>query len=104
LGQDRDDDRGLFGALALMNGRSVSRHQGIEFTEAIGDGSTVKTDGQFACVDVDIINGADVAVVDFLLVVVLDLHDFVARREGPAKSLDLAFAGRIERSLEFDVE
>ena len=43
-------------------------------------------------------------VVDLLVVVVLDLHHLVARREGPAETLDLAFAGRVEGGLELDVE
>ena len=36
---------------------------------------------------------ADVAVIDLLVVVVLDLHHLVAGGEGPAEPLDLALAG-----------
>src|SRR5271165_6609653 len=41
---------------------------------------------------------------DFLVVVILDLHDLVAGRKGPAEPLDFAFACGIQRSLQFDVE
>jgi hypothetical protein len=34
LGHDRDHDGGIFQALALVNGRRVGRHQGVEFAEA----------------------------------------------------------------------
>ena len=86
-----------------MNGRGISRHQRVEFAEAVGDGAAVKTGGQFAGVGIDVVDVADVAVVDLLVVVVLDLHDFVAGGEGPAEALDLAIAGGIERGLQLDV-
>src|SRR6516164_6457264 len=45
-----------------------------------------------------------VAVVDLLVVVVLDLHDLVARAEGPAETLDADVAGRVQRLLQLYVE
>src|SRR6202165_5228924 len=51
-----------------------------------------------------IIDIADVAVINFLVVVVLDLHDLVAGCEGPAEAFDLALAGGVQRRLQFDVE
>ena len=39
-----------------------------------------------------------------LVVVILDLHDLVAGRKGPAEPLDFAFAGGVQRRLQFDVE
>src|SRR5208337_3694116 len=51
-----------------------------------------------------VVDVADVAVVDLLVVVILDLHDLVAGRKGPAEPLDLAFAGGVQRRLQFDVE
>src|SRR4029077_11779235 len=47
---------------------------------------------------------AQVAVVDFLAIVVLDLHDLVARAEGPAETFDAGLAGRVQRRLQLDVE
>ena len=66
--------------------------------------STVEGRGQLAEVRIHVSHEADVAVVDLLVVVVLDLHDLVAGREGPAETLDLPGAGGVERSLKFDVE
>ena len=42
---------------------------------------------------------ADVAVVDFLVVVILHLHDLVARREGPSETSDLVFASGVQGRL-----
>ena len=47
---------------------------------------------------------AEIAVVDVLVVVVLDLHDLVAGTEGPAEALDADVAGRVQRLLQLDVE
>jgi len=44
------------------------------------------------------------SIVDLLVIVVLDLHDLVAGRKGPAKSLDLTIARRIQCGLQFDVD
>ena len=55
-------------------------------------------------VGINIVDIADVAVIDLLVVVVLDLHHLVAGRKGPAEPLDLALAGGIQRRLQFDVE
>src|SRR6266568_2594921 len=82
----------------------VGRHQGIKLTEAVDDGTSVEADSEFAIVGIDIRDIADVAVIDLLLVIVLDLHDLVAGREDPAESFDFSFAGRIQGRLQFDVE
>src|SRR5262249_34050835 len=47
---------------------------------------------------------ANVAVVDLLVIVVLDLHDLVAGGEGPAEPLYLLFAGGVERGLQLNVQ
>ena len=47
---------------------------------------------------------AEVAVVDFLVVVVLGLHDLVAGTKGPSEALDADLAGRVQRLLQFDIE
>jgi hypothetical protein len=64
----------------------------------------VQVGGQLPEFRIDVGHEADVAVVDLLVVVVLDLHDLVPRREGPAKALDLPWPRRVESGLEFDVE
>jgi hypothetical protein len=43
LGHDRDLDGWIFGALALMDGRGIGRHQGVEFAKAVGDRTPIET-------------------------------------------------------------
>src|SRR5439155_8371174 len=80
------------------------RHEGVELADAIGDRSPVEAGGEFAFLRLDVHHKPDVAVVDLLVIVVLDLHDLVAGRKGPTKPLDLALARRIQCGLEFNVE
>ena len=87
-----------------MDGRRVGRHHGVEFAEAIGHGPTVEADGQLTGVRVDVVDVTDVTIVHLLLVVVLDLHHLVAGSEDPAEAFYLAIAGRIQCSLQFDVQ
>ena len=47
---------------------------------------------------------AEIAVVDVLVVVVLDLHDLVARAECPAEALDADLARWVQRVLQLDIE
>ncbi len=61
----------------------------------------VEPRGQLPGIGIDIGNLPDIAVVDLLVVVVLDLHHLVARREGPAEAFDLALAGRVEGLVVF---
>src|SRR5262249_21247028 len=99
LCQHWNDDRRIFRALALVDRYGVGRHQRVKLTEAVGDGTPIEAGTEFALIKVDIHDVADIAVVDLLVVVVLDLHDLVAGREGPAESLDLTFAGRTQGRL-----
>jgi hypothetical protein len=92
LGQDRDNNRWIFGPLALVDRHGIGWHERIEFAEAIGDIAAIESDNQFTRVLVDVIDVANVAIVDLLVIVVLDLHDLVARRKGPAEALHLAIA------------
>src|ERR1039458_3158994 len=64
LCQDGDDDRGILRALAFVNFRSVSWHQRVELAEHACNGASVETCGELAGVWVDIVDVADVAVVD----------------------------------------
>ncbi len=82
----------------------VCWHERIELTKAIGHVPPVESGGEFADLGIHADDVADVAVIDLLVVVVFDLHDLVARREGPTEPLDLALAGRVKRRLQFDVE
>src|ERR1700710_1854935 len=87
-----------------MDGCGISWHQSVQFTQTVRDGAAIEAGGKLASIGIDIVDVANVAVVDFLLVVVLDLHDLVAGCKGPTKTLDLTLASRVQRSLQFDVE
>ena len=67
--------------------------------KSVSNRPTVKGRSDLSCIRVNIVDVADIAVVDLLVVIVLDLHDFVAGGEGPAKPLYLAITGGIERGL-----
>jgi hypothetical protein len=99
-----DYDRGILRALAFVNGRRVGRHQHVEFAESISDGLAIEVNNDLAHAGVNIADSADVAVVNLLVVVVLDLHHLIARCEGPTEPLNLAVAGGIERCLQLDVQ
>ena len=86
LREHRNDDGGILRSLALVNGRRVGWHQHVEFAKSIGDGSTVKAYNDLTSGGINIVDVAYVAVVNLLLVVVLDLHHLVARSKGPAKT------------------
>src|SRR5258708_39225266 len=64
----------------------------------------VEAHDEFACVAIDSVDITDVAVVDVLVVVILDLHDLVTGGEGPAAPLDFPVVGGIESGLQFNVE
>ena len=66
LGQDRDNDRWIFGPLALVDRHGIGWHERIEFAEAIGDIAAIESDNQFTRVLVDVIDVANVAIVDLL--------------------------------------
>ena len=104
LGKDRDDHGGIFGALALVDGSGIGGNQRVKLAEAVRHRAPVEARHQFAHLQIDVVDVANVAVVDFLVVVIFDLHDLVAGRKGPSETLDLAFAGGVQRRLQFDVE
>src|SRR5208282_1327560 len=104
LGQDGNDHGGIFGALALVDGGGIGGNQRVELAEAIGHRVSVEARHELARVGIDVDDVADIAVVDLLVVVILDLHDLVARSEDRAETLDLAFASWVQSRLQFDVE
>jgi hypothetical protein len=66
LGEDGDDHGGIFGALALVDGRGIGGDQRVEFAEAVGRGAPVEARLEFPRIGIDIDDVADVAVVDLL--------------------------------------
>src|SRR3954468_10136728 len=87
-----------------MNSCCVSGHQHVEFAKSVSNGPPVKARNELTRVGVDAIDIANVAVVDLLVVIVLDLHDLVAGSERPAETLNLLISGGIECSLQFNVQ
>ena len=87
-----------------MNRGGVRWHQCIQLTKAVGDSASIETGSQFALIWINVVDIANIAVEYFLVVVVLDLHDLVTGREGPAKAFNLALSGGIERRLQCDIE
>ena len=77
--------------MALMYGRRVGGHQGVELAKAEGDRTPIETGCEFTVVQPNILHEADVAVINSLS------SSFsicmTTGREGPTESLDLAFAG-----------
>ena len=80
-----------------MDGRCVGRNQRVELAEAVGDRTPVEAGVEFAGFRIDVINIADVAVINLLVVVILDLHDLVAWRKGPSEPFPPALDRRVQR-------
>src|SRR5262252_7791428 len=104
LSTEGDYDGWIFRALALVNRRRVGEHQLIQVAKPVDDLSAVKLDADFAFLHVDARHHAEVAIVDILVVIVLDLHDLVTRAEGPAKPLYADLARRVQGVLQLDVQ
>src|SRR6516164_4497180 len=104
LSTEGDYDGWIFRALALGNCRCIGEHQLIQLAKPVDDLSTVKLDADFAFLHVDARHHAEVAIVDILVVIILDLHDLVARAEGPAKPFYADLARRVQGVLQLDVQ
>src|SRR5262249_46672596 len=104
LSEHWDYHSGIFRSLALVNGRRVGRHQHIQFAEPVSEGPAIEAHNDLARVEVNITDVADIAVVDLLVVVVLDLHHLIAGGKGRTESLDFAIARGIEGCLQRDVQ
>jgi hypothetical protein len=82
----------------------IRQHQFIELAVAVAHVPAVKCNDQLALLLVDPLYDAKITVVDLTIVVVLHLHDLVARAEGPPKALNARLTRRIERLLQLDVQ
>src|SRR5450631_259194 len=87
-----------------MDSRGVGRHQRVEFTERVSDRAAVEASHKLPVGEIDFVNVSDVAIVDLLVVVVLDLHDLVAPRKDPSETLDLLVASWIQCRLQLNIE
>ena len=101
LGHQRHDDARVFRPLALVDRDGVGQHEVLEFGKWIQDRTAVENHrhalgpgGRHA---------PDVAVEDFLVVVVADLHHLVARAPA-ADASRCVLPGRVEGALQHRVE
>src|SRR5437868_549376 len=104
LRRQRDDHSRVFRALALVDGRRIGQHQLIQLTKAVSDVTAVEIDAKLPFLHVDARHDAEIAVVDVVVVIILDLNDLVARAECPAEALDADLARRVQRVLQLDIE
>lgn len=89
-----------------MDGDGVGEGDLIQFAVIVNGFASFEIDAHFFFAGVDRGDVTDVAVEDFLVVVVFGLDDFVANAELPAEFLDgrVEFAFGVEFALEEDVE
>ena len=104
LAEPRDDDRGVLASLALVDADRVRERERVELGIVDRDVALVDAEGEPTSLRVERANDADVAVVDLAIVVVLQLHDLVARAEPLRAADDLGPSRRVERRLERLVE
>ena len=105
LGRERHDDGGIFGALRLVDRRRVGRARAGRAPRRRRRSRGLEVDDELAGLESTDTTTADVAVVDLLVVVVLDLHHLVAGREGPSRSArGAASPVRVERRLQRQVQ
>jgi hypothetical protein len=95
----RDHNSGIFGALAFVDRRGISEHEFVEFAKAVNHLAALEVDGNLALLHSDTRHDAEVAVVNLLVVVVLNLHHLIAGAESPAKALDADLTRRVEHLL-----
>jgi hypothetical protein len=102
----RDDDRRKLRALQLVDGDRVCQRILVRLPVVVYHQPLVESDGEFLFDGIDLLDGPDVAVEEFLLLVVLGLDDFVADLKALSESLRgrLAGANRFQRTLEHNVQ
>ena len=83
--------------------RRGERHP-VEFVRSVEHLAAVDVDGHVAEFRVDRVHEPDVAVVDVLVVVVLDLHDLVADGEGRPEPHHRLGRPRVEHALQFEIQ
>lgn len=93
-------------ALGLVDGDRVGRRNLIQLAVVVSHQPAVVADGNFLLDRIDLPDDADVAVENFLFVIVLGLDHLVARLESPSEPLGgrLALPGRVQGPLERRVQ
>ena len=93
LHRDREHHNRVLTPLGLMNRGRVAEHEFVEFPVGIDDVTPVKIHGQFFLFGVKARHKPDVAIKHIAVIVILDLHHFVANGKGRPELLDLPQAG-----------
>lgn len=78
---DWHDNARTFAALVFVDGNGIGEDELVELVESVGDGVVIEGDGELLVDGVDRDDAADIAVEDAFVVVVANLHDFVAKME-----------------------
>jgi hypothetical protein len=79
LGEHRDNHGGIFRTLAFVDGRSVAGTSMSSSPNPCVTDRPSKFGNELARIGIDVVDGANIAVVDLLFVVVLDLHHLVVQ-------------------------
>ena len=87
---DRQNDRRIFRTLGLVDGDRIGQHEAVEFAALIGDLAAVEIDRDLSRLGIDLGDEAEIAVIDLLVVVVLDLHHLVFGRKRRSEFLDFS--------------
>src|ERR1035438_1816782 len=102
----RDDHRRELRALRLVDSYGVGQRDLVQFPVVVDNQPVVEPYRDFLLHGIDLLDHADVAVEDLLLLVVLRLDDFVPNLEPPSKSLrgGLTRTNRVQSALEHCVQ
>jgi len=103
LGQERKDHGRILAPLSLVDGGGIGQHQFIQFGKIINDQPSVHFDPNFLVLGVNLADASQVAVEDFLIVVVAHLHHFVMEAVGGTTPYE-RFGLRIQGLLELPVQ
>src|SRR5450631_2655947 len=102
----RDHHRRKLGTLRLVDRNRVGQRDLIQLAVIVGHQPVIVSDEDLLLNRIDLFNCADVAVEDFLLIVVLSLNDFVANLEPESESFrgGLGLPGRVQGSLKYSIQ
>jgi len=103
-GGERDDDGRILRALRLVNRRRIGWNQGVELPERIRDLATVEARHEKGFIVVDARDRSEIAIEHIAIVIILGLHERVARREDRAEFFHSRRWGGIESLLQLDIE
>src|SRR5699024_8691406 len=90
--QNRHDYDRIFRSLGFMNGCGISMHQFIKLSSIVLNASPIKIHQKGTVLHINGLDDTNISVEDFLVVIVLDLHDLIVwpiNKSTPSKALSL---------------